>query len=88
MRIFLHVLSQLDLKYAYALDILIHQFVHVEFFDCTLPILLNFWKTIWSQKTWMKLIKLIEKIVFQKFRKIGKVPSENSMWDKLVNQNV
>ena len=33
MRISLHVLSQLVLKYAYMLDILIHQFVHMEFFD-------------------------------------------------------
>ena len=54
-RISLTVLSQLVLKYAYALDILIHQFVHMEFSDGTLPILLNFWKTIWLQKTWMKL---------------------------------
>ena len=30
------------LKYTYKLAILIHQFVHVEFSDCTLPILLSF----------------------------------------------
>ena len=41
-RISLHVLSQLVLKYAYMLDILIHQFVHVKFFDGTLSIPLNF----------------------------------------------
>ena len=29
-------------KYFYMLDILIHQFVHREFFDNTLPIQLNF----------------------------------------------
>ena len=34
------------LKYAYTLDVLIHQFVHIEFSDGTLPIFLNFWKTI------------------------------------------
>ena len=39
MRISLHVLSQLVLKYAYVLDVLIHQFVHMEFSDGTL---LNF----------------------------------------------
>ena len=38
----LEVLSQLFLKYAYTLDILIHQFVHIEFSVDTLPILLNF----------------------------------------------
>ena len=31
-RISLTVLSQLCLKYAYMLDILIHQFVHIEFY--------------------------------------------------------
>ena len=30
------------LKYAYTLDILIHQFVHIEFSVDALPILLNF----------------------------------------------
>ena len=42
MRIFLTVLSQLVLKYAYMLEILIYQFVHMKFFDDTLSILLNF----------------------------------------------
>ena len=43
MRTSLHVLSQLVLKYAYTLDVLIHQFVHImEFSDGTLPIFLNF----------------------------------------------
>ena len=37
----LNVLSQLFLKYAYTLDVLIHQFVHMEFSDSTLLILLN-----------------------------------------------
>ena len=41
MRISLHVLSQLVLKYAYRLDVLIHQFVYMEFSDGTLPILKN-----------------------------------------------
>ena len=36
------VLSQLLLKYAYSLDILIHQFVHLEFSVDSLPILLDF----------------------------------------------
>ena len=45
---FQNVLSQLFLKYAYTLDILIHQSVHMKFSDGTLPILLNFWKTIFS----------------------------------------
>ena len=44
MRISLTVLSQLVLTYAYALDILIHQFVHMKFFDGTLLIILNFEK--------------------------------------------
>ena len=42
MGISLHVLSQLVLKYGYTLDVLIHQFVHMEFSDSTLPIVLNF----------------------------------------------
>ena len=55
MRISLSVLAQLLLKYAYMLDILIHQFVHMEFSDGILLIFLNFEKTIWLQKIWMKL---------------------------------
>ena len=51
----LPLLSQLFLKYAYTLDILIYQYVHTILSDGTLPILLNFWKTIWLQQTWMKL---------------------------------
>ena len=42
MRISLPVLSELFLKYAYMLDVLIHQFVHLEFSVDTLPIHLNF----------------------------------------------
>ena len=42
MRISLQLLSQLFLKYTYTVDILIHQFTHMEFSDGTLPILLNF----------------------------------------------
>ena len=42
MKISLKVLSQLFLKYAYMLDILIHQFVHIEFVVNYFPILLNF----------------------------------------------
>ena len=42
MRISLKVLSQFFLKYAYMLDILIHEFVHIEFSVDALPILLNF----------------------------------------------
>ena len=42
MRISLKVLLQLFLKYAYTLDILIHQFVRIEFSVDALPILLNF----------------------------------------------
>ena len=38
----LFVLSQLFLKYAYTLDALIYQFVHMEFSDSTLLVLLNF----------------------------------------------
>ena len=41
-RISLPLLSQLFLKYAYMLDALIYQFDHMEFFDGTLPIFLNF----------------------------------------------
>ena len=53
-RISLPLLSQLFLKYAYMVDVLIHQFTHMEFSNSTFPILLNFWKTIWLQKTWIK----------------------------------
>ena len=35
---FSSVLSQLVLKYAYTLEVLIHQFVHMEFSDGTLQI--------------------------------------------------
>ena len=42
----LTVLSQLFLKYDYTLDNLIHQFVHMEFSDGTLSILLNLKKNI------------------------------------------
>ena len=55
MIISLPLLSQLFLKYAYMVDILIHQFTRMEFSNSTLLILLYFWKTIWLQKTWMKL---------------------------------
>ena len=55
MIISLPLLSQLFLKYAYTVDILIHQFTHMEFSNGTLLILLHFWKTIWLQETWMKL---------------------------------
>ena len=48
MIISLPLLSQLFLKYAYMVDVLIHQFTHMEFSNGTLPILLNFWKTILS----------------------------------------
>ena len=41
-RISLTVLSQLFLNYVCTLDALIHQFVHREFSDGTLSILLNF----------------------------------------------
>ena len=41
-RISLPLLSQLFLKYAYTVDILIHQFSHMEFSNGTLPILQNF----------------------------------------------
>ena len=42
MRISIPVLVQLFLEYVYTLDVLIHQFIHMEFSDATLPILLNF----------------------------------------------
>ena len=42
MRISLPLLSQLFLKYAYTVDVLIHQFTHIEFSNETLWILLNF----------------------------------------------
>ena len=58
MIISLPLLSQLYLKYAYMVDILIDHFTHMEFSNYTLQILLNFWKTIWLQKTWMKLNKV------------------------------
>ena len=45
-RFSLSVLSQLLLKYANMLDVLIHQFVHMEFSDATLPIIQNFLKNI------------------------------------------
>ena len=48
MRISLHVLSQLLLKYAYTLDILMNQFVHMEFSDSTLPIFLTFEKQVFE----------------------------------------
>ena len=42
MNISLPLLSHLFLKYAYTVDVLIHQFTHMEFSNSTLPILLNF----------------------------------------------
>ena len=42
MAISLKVLLQTVLKYAYKVDILIHQFDHIEFFEGTLPIFQNF----------------------------------------------
>ena len=42
MTFFLKVLLQLFLKYAYMLDVLIHQFNCIEYFDGTLPIFQNF----------------------------------------------
>ena len=48
MIISLPLLSQLFLKYAYTVEILIHQFTCMKVFSGTLPILLNFWKTILS----------------------------------------
>ena len=47
-RVSLQQLSQLFLKYAYMVDILIHQFTHMEFSNGTWLILRNFWKTILS----------------------------------------
>ena len=41
-RISLPLSSQLFLKYTYTVDVLIHQFTHMEFSNGTLPILLNF----------------------------------------------
>ena len=41
-RISLPLLSQLFLKYAYTVDVFIHQYVHKNISDGTLPILLNF----------------------------------------------
>ena len=52
----LPVSSQLILKYAYMLDVMIPHIVHITYFDYTLSILQNFEKTIWLQKTWMKPI--------------------------------
>ena len=44
------------LKYAYTLNILIHQIVHMEYFDDdTLPILQNFERTIFVKKNLIKL---------------------------------
>ena len=40
------VCSQLIIKFAYMLDILVHHIVNMEYFDDTLPILQNFKKTI------------------------------------------
>ena len=42
------LLLQLFLKYAYTVDVFIHEFTHMEFSDGTLPILRNFWKMILS----------------------------------------
>ena len=73
MRISLTELSQLVLKYAYTLDILIHQFVHKKYLNDTLLIFLNFWKTIWSQKTWMKLNQVHwKKLFFKSLEKLTK----------------
>ena len=46
--------SQLILKYAYTLDVLIHHIVHMTQFDYTLPILQNFEKTKCAKSTSMK----------------------------------
>ena len=70
MIISLLLLSQLFLKYAYMVNILIHQFTHMKISNGTLPILLNFWKMIWLQKTWMKLNQVHWQNIF--FKILGK----------------
>ena len=46
--------SQLILKYACTLDVLIHH-IFFTYFAYTFPVLQNFEIKIWVQKTWMKL---------------------------------
>ena len=53
------------------LDLLIHQIVHMEYFDDTLPILQNFEKTIFVKG-------LIEFHSLSKFLRIGKMSSKYS----------
>ena len=78
MIISLPLLSQLFLKYAYTVNVLIHQFTHMEFANSTLPILLSFWKTIWLQKTWMNLNQVHWQNCFaiSKFH-VGKLMNQN-----------
>ena len=58
-------------------DVLIYQYVHTKFSDGTLLILLNFWKTILLMNLILTSFKFATiKMVFQKFRRIGKVPSK------------
>ena len=65
--------SQLILKCANTLDILIHQIVYMEYFADTLLILQNFEKPIWMQKTWMKFNQLFwQKLFFQSFGELAK----------------
>ena len=56
--------QQLFSKYISALDILIHQFVHMEFSDGTLLILLNFRQTIFFNETDLNSFKF-SVIIFQ-----------------------
>ena len=68
----LPLLLQLFLRYTYVLDISIHQYVCTIFSDGTLPILLNLWKPFDGSKLEWSYIKFIDKMVFQKFRKLAK----------------
>ena len=69
-------------------DVLIHQFTHMEFSNGTLPILLNFWKTIWLQKTWLKLNQVQRQNCFSKVKENRQSPIRKSHVGKLMNQNV
>ena len=60
------LLSQLFLKYACTVDVMIHQYVHTKFSNSTLLILLNFLKTILSMNLIQLHSRFLQSNVFSK----------------------
>ena len=72
------------------LDVLIHHIVHLTYFDYTLPVLQNFEKTMWVQKTWIESIvkelkKKRQKFHFSKLELILSVCMQSSALIRLRN---